>query len=104
MSIGIQTFRMTLLGSLAALPLLAAGIAAYPSSAAADQPAESPRTLPVGYCLGRVTESAVTHLGETPHDFAERLGITAGEWEMQQMADCAVWGALRVVRPIGPVW
>ncbi len=104
MSIKIRPLRRTLLGSLAALSLFAGSVAAYPSSAVADQPAESPRTLPVGYCLGRVTESAITFLGETPHDFAERLGITAGEWEMQQMADCAVWGALRVVRPIGPVW
>ena len=104
MSTKIQSFRATVLGSLTALSLFTAGVAAYPSAAAADQPADVPRHEPTGWCLGKVTSGAATTLGETPRELADRLGITPGEWEMQQMAECAVWGGLKIVRPIGPVW
>ena len=87
MSIGIQTLRRTLLGSVMALSLFAAGAAAYPALTAAYAPDEPPRNEPVGYCLGRLTASNARHFGVTPQDMAEFHGVTAGEFQMIAMGE-----------------
>ena len=102
MSIGIQSFRTMLLGSVAALALVTAGVAAHPSSAAADRPDNSLRVESVGWCLGEVTSSA-GQMGITPPDFGEFTGQNPGERQMSPMAGCARWIGQHVIRSFGPV-
>ena len=87
MSTHLSSLRVRLLGSLAALSLLAAAVAAYPPIAAADAPGEPPRNEPAGECLGRLTASNARHFGVTPQDMAEFHGVTAGEFQMFAMGE-----------------
>ncbi len=87
MSTHISSFRVRLLGSLAALSLLAAAVAAYPSGAAAHPPGEPPQSDPAGYCLAGLTASNARHFGVTPQEMAEFHGVTAGEFQMVAMGE-----------------